>query len=122
VSSALLTIGWAAWHIPAFFYIPGYAAIGIRILPGFVFSLFAGAVVLTWLFNRSGGSVLPAVLWHASFNFVTASRAAAGVTAAVTSLLVVVWAVAVLVSGGLRERGHPAGRPCASKSCSIIRV
>jgi hypothetical protein len=26
-------------------------------------------------------------------------------------MLVVVWAVAVLVSGGLRERGRPVGRP-----------
>jgi len=102
-SSALLTIGWAAWHIPAFFYIPGYAALGLLILPGFFFSLFAGAVVLTWLYNVSGGSVMPAILWHASFNFVTASPAVAGLTAAVTSMFVVAWAVAVLTSGGLRR-------------------
>jgi hypothetical protein len=50
--------------------------------------------------------VLAAALWHASFNFVTASPAAAGFTAAVTSMLVVVWAVAVLVSGDLRPRLH----------------
>ena len=103
-STVLLTVGWAGWHVPAFFYLPSYAAIGLRILPGFFFGLFAGAVVLTWLYNRSGGSVLAAVLWHASFNFVTASPAAAGFTAAVTSMLVVVWAVAILVSGGLRSR------------------
>jgi membrane protease YdiL (CAAX protease family) len=106
VSSVLLTIGWAGWHVPAFFYLPSYAAIGLSIVPGFLFGLFAGAVVLTWLYNKSGGSVLAAALWHASFNFVTASPAAAGFTAAVTSMLVVVWAVAVLVSGGLRPRLH----------------
>jgi CAAX protease family protein len=106
VSSMLLTIGWAGWHVPAFFYLPSYAAIGLRIVPGFFFGLFAGAIVLTWLYNRSGGSVMAAALWHASFNFVTASPAAAGFTAAVTSMLVVAWAVAVLVSGGLRIRLH----------------
>lgn len=106
VSTVLLTIGWAGWHLPAFFYLPSYAAIGLSIVPGFLFGLFAGAVVLTWLYNRSGGSVLAAALWHASFNFVTASPTAAGFTAAVTSMLVVVWAVAVLVSGQLRPRLH----------------
>jgi uncharacterized protein len=106
VSSVLLTVGWAGWHVPAFFYLPSYAAIGLSIVPGFFFGLFAGAVVLTWLYNRSRGSVLAAALWHASFNFVTASPAAAGFTAAVTSMLVVVWAVAVLVSGDLRPRLH----------------
>jgi hypothetical protein len=76
VSSALLTLGWAGWHLPFFLYLPAYAAFGVGLLPGFFFALFAGAVVLTWLYNRSGGSVLAAALWHASFNFVTASPAA----------------------------------------------
>jgi len=93
-SSLLIAIGWAGWHIPAFFYLPGYAAIGPRVLPGFFLGLFAGAIVLTWLYNKSGGSVFAAALWHASFNFVTASPTG-GLIAAVTSSLVVVWAVAV---------------------------
>jgi len=104
VSTVLLTIGWAGWHLPAFFYLPSYAAMGLVIVPGFFFGLFAGAVVLTWLYNRSRGNVLAAALWHASFNFVTASPAAAGFTAAAISTMVVVWAVAILVSGGLRSR------------------
>ena len=106
VSTMLLTVAWAGWHVPAFFYLPSYAAIGPSTVPGFFFGLFAGAIVLTWLYNRSGGSVLAAALWHASFNFVTASPAAAGFTAAVVSMLVVAWAVAALVSGGLRPRLH----------------
>jgi membrane protease YdiL (CAAX protease family) len=95
-SSVILAIGWAGWHLPAFFYVPSYTAIGLRILPGFFLGLLAGAIVLTWLYNSSGGSVLAAVLWHASFNFVTASPNAAGFVAAVTSTLVMVWAVAVM--------------------------
>jgi membrane protease YdiL (CAAX protease family) len=106
VSTVLLTIAWAAWHMPAFFYLPSYAAMGLSIVPGFFFGLFAGAIVLTWLYNRSGGSVLVAALWHASFNFVTASPVAAGFTAALVSMLVVAWAVAVLVGGELRTRLH----------------
>ena len=93
VSSGLLAMAWAGWHLPAFFYVPSYAALGVWVLPGFVLGVLAGAIVLTWLYNSSGGSVLAVVLWHASFNFVTASPNAAGLSAAVTSTLVMCWAV-----------------------------
>jgi hypothetical protein len=79
---------------------------GLMMIPGFFFGLFAGAIVLTWLYNRSGRSVLAVALWHASFNFVTASPAAAGFTAAVASMLVLAWAVVVFVGGELRRRLH----------------
>jgi CAAX protease family protein len=95
-STLYLAIGWAGWHLPAFFYVPSYTAIGLRILPGFFLGVLAGAIVLTWLYNSSGGSVFAAVLWHASFNFVTASPNAGGLVAAVTSTLVMVWAIVVI--------------------------
>lgn len=95
-SSLLLSIAWAGWHLPAFFYVPSYTAIGLTIIPGFFIGILAGSVVLTWLYNSSGGSVLAVVLWHASFNFVTGSPSATGLAAAVTSTLVIVWAVVVL--------------------------
>jgi len=28
-SAVLLTVGWAGWHLPAFFYLPSYEAIGL---------------------------------------------------------------------------------------------
>ena len=95
-SSVLLSIPWAGWHLPAFFYVPSYVALGPRIVPGFFIGILAGSIVLTWLYNSSGGSVFAAVLWHASFNFVSASPNAAGLVAAVTSALVIAWAVVVL--------------------------
>lgn len=95
-SSALLTLAWGGWHLPAFFYLPSYAAIGPASVPGFFVGLFAGAVVLTWLFNDSGGVVLAPILWHASFNFVTASPNANGFVAAFTSTAVIIWAVVIL--------------------------
>jgi hypothetical protein len=84
------------YHLPAFFYAPSYTAIGLRIVPGFFLGILAGAIVLTWLYNSSGGSVFAVVLWPASFNCVTASPNAGGLVAAVTSTLVMVWAVTVL--------------------------
>ncbi|MDH5234879.1 MAG: CPBP family intramembrane metalloprotease [Gemmatimonadota bacterium] len=95
-SSLLLSIAWAGWHLPAFFYVPSYVALGLRVLPGFFLGILAGAIVLTWLYNGSRGSVLAVALWHGSFNFVSASPAASGFAAAVTSSLVMVWAVVVV--------------------------
>jgi hypothetical protein len=95
-STLLLSIGWAGWHLPAFFYIPSYTAMGASMLPGFFLGLLAGAIVLTWVYNSSGGSVLAAALWHASFNFVTAAPEAGGLVAAITITLVMVWAALVV--------------------------
>jgi membrane protease YdiL (CAAX protease family) len=95
-SSFLLSIAWAGWHLPAFFYVPSYVALGLWILPGFFLGILAGTIVLTWLYNSSRGSVLAVVLWHASFNFVSASPNAGGFVAAATSTLVMVWAIVIV--------------------------
>ena len=66
-STLLLAIGWAGWHLPAFFYVPSYTAIGLWILPGFFLGVLAGAIVLTWLYNSSSGSDCSVVLLLAPF-------------------------------------------------------
>jgi hypothetical protein len=76
--------------------VPSYTAIGVSILPAFFLGILAGAIVLTWLYNSSHGSVLAVVLWHASFNFVTASPNVGGLVAAVTSTLVMAFAAIVV--------------------------
>lgn len=97
VASLLLAVPWAMWHLPAFFYLPNYMAFGPAVVPGFVMGVAAGSVVYTWLYNSTRGSILAAVLWHGSFNFVTASAAGAGLVAAVASILVIVWAVLIVL-------------------------
>ena len=92
-ATLILWVLWALWHLPLFFYL--YDA---TILVGFLLGLLAGAVVFTWLYNSSGGSVLLVAVWHASFNLVTGCLACkTGVAAAVVSTLVMVWAVVVVV-------------------------
>ncbi len=56
-----------------------------------------GSLVLAWLFNSSGGSILIVAVWHGCFNFMTASNAGNGVLAAVVSAVVMVWAVVVVI-------------------------
>jgi len=64
--SASLVLGavWAVWHLPVFYGggIEGWA------LPIRFVSIFGAAVMYTWLFNNTGGSLLAVTLLHAGTN------------------------------------------------------
>jgi hypothetical protein len=38
------------------------------VIPAFLMSLFGGALVLTWIYNRTNGSVLLMMLFHSTVN------------------------------------------------------
>jgi hypothetical protein len=65
---------------------------------GWLIGLFAGAVVFTWLFNSSGGSVLIVAVFHGCFNYITSTNAGGGMLATVVSIAVMVWAVVVVLA------------------------
>jgi membrane protease YdiL (CAAX protease family) len=89
-ATLILAFFWALWHLPQFFYV--FEPI---MAPGWAIGIFAGAVVLTWLYN-STRSVLIVSAWHASFNFMTASIADTGLLPALMSAFVIFWAVTLL--------------------------
>lgn len=66
-SSLILGLLWAGWHIP-FYFEPGYAANGMP-LPIFMIVVTALAILFTWIYNNSGGSLLLTMLAHFFFNF-----------------------------------------------------
>lgn len=93
LSATIILAGfWALWHLPQFFY-----ALDPSIAVGWVIGLFAGAVVLTWLYNSTGNSILMVAIWHACFNFMTTSKTDIGIIQAMLITVVIVWAVAVIV-------------------------
>jgi membrane protease YdiL (CAAX protease family) len=103
-AALLLTPIWALWHLPYFFLIASYRDLAPPAYVGFVFALGCGSVILAWLYNRTGGSILACAVWHASYNLTTATAAAdQGAIAAVTSAFVVIQAI-VLVRLELRAR------------------
>jgi membrane protease YdiL (CAAX protease family) len=107
-ATVILAPLWALWHLPQFFVIQTYREFGPVDYVGMVFGLSCGAFVLTWLYNRSGGSILLVVLWHGMYNLVGATQAATGTLAAVISTLIMIQAI-VLIAWELRAR-H-LGRP-----------
>ena len=61
-----LTLIWAFWHFPFFFYRFNFS-VGISI--GFFFGIFVGAIILTSIYNSSKGMLIPAMLFHFLNNF-----------------------------------------------------
>ena len=91
--NATLVLGvlWALWHLPIFFYLFDPA-----IAIGWFLGLMSGAIMFTWLYNSTDGSLLAVALWHGAFNFITASAAGEGHGAAIMSTLVMIWAVVLI--------------------------
>lgn len=65
-ASLILGVVWAAWHVPLFF-MPGMPQFGMPI-PAFMIYTVALSVVLTYLAQRTQGSVLVATLFHGAVN------------------------------------------------------
>lgn len=105
---------WAVWHLPLF-YVPSETIYYRNPVLGFAVSITLLSVLMTWVYNNTGGSLLPAILFHASFNWSQAmfpildsdpaSLAFVVLLAAVTVAVVVHWGPERLVrsSGGGRS-------------------
>jgi uncharacterized protein len=66
LASLILGVLWALWHLPVFFN----PDTSYSNLPFFLFLPFIVlvAVIMTWVFNSTGGSVLMAMFFHAVIN------------------------------------------------------
>jgi membrane protease YdiL (CAAX protease family) len=96
-SSATWILGcmWVGWHLPTFLYLNTYQSLSWIVLPGLVFGILCGAVVLTWLYNGTGGSVLMIAVWHALFDLTTASQVTQNIMPIVATAGVIAWALFV---------------------------
>lgn len=65
-STILLTIIWALWHLPFFFYRFNFS-VGIAI--GFFFGIFVGSILLSSIYNSSKGMLIPVIIFHFLNNF-----------------------------------------------------
>ncbi len=90
-ATLILGLLWAAWHAPTFFY--NYELSAFSVL-AFTVSILSGALLLTWLYNSTGGSVLATLVWHGAFNAATAG--AEGLVAPIATAAVI---LAVILIG-----------------------
>jgi membrane protease YdiL (CAAX protease family) len=99
LATLILTLFWLGWHIPSFFY--RYELSGGMLL-GFILGLFAGSIVLTFLFNYTKGSLLAVSLWHFTFNMVSMIGTEA-VLAATMSTIIMIVAVFLAIKYGMKD-------------------
>ncbi len=104
--AATLLVGllWGGWHLPLFFWI-GNAMAEYPFLPWFV-SLMGQTFIYTWLYNRTGGSLLIVSLFHISVNTLGALLAGSVPGVAVASAAAAV--VVVVALGPARAWLEPA--------------
>jgi len=105
-ATLVLTAFWALWHWPIFLYWPGFIGLGFGGAVGWFVSLWLGAMILTWLYDESGGSLLVVVLFHTSINAVFANpNPAAFAPLAVGVMITLIGCAAALV---IFARPNPA--------------
>ncbi|MFQ6089007.1 MAG: type II CAAX prenyl endopeptidase Rce1 family protein [Candidatus Methanofastidiosia archaeon] len=67
VSSLILGLMWGLWHLPYFFI--GEAIIYQHAIFGLIISDILIAILMTWLYNNTGGSILTALIFHTTISF-----------------------------------------------------
>ncbi|HEX6383683.1 MAG TPA: CPBP family intramembrane glutamic endopeptidase, partial [Anaerolineae bacterium] len=102
VASLIVGVIWGVWHLPKFL---GTGVSSERSFAWFVVAHVALAVLYTWLYNNTGGSLLLVTLFHASNNtaatFLPVSFAAVGgIVPNLMIVLTIVTAIVVTVIAG----------------------
>jgi len=108
VGSLILGLLWGLWHLPEFM-VPDWAATSggsdLLAIVKFVLFAIAGAIVLTWVFNNTKGSVLMAILVHTAIDApLLPFSVTLGPSEAMNGMLLSLGVVALLVVAFTRGR------------------
>jgi len=70
-ASIVIGIVWALWHLPQFFRTDTFhAQMGLSFLPLYVVAEIVLAIIITWVYNKTGGSLLVGgIILHNADNF-----------------------------------------------------
>ena len=109
VATLILGMLWAGWHLPMFFNRDTYMQMGIMGFPMLALSLLFAAMIFTWLYNSTGGSIWIAIVFHAVFNWLTANEAGGQFAAAILSVAIILWALYIPRRYGV-ENAAPLAR------------
>ena len=98
-SALILSLFWAGWHIPLFSLAMGLKGMGLVGVPGWFFFIVTGSVLLAWIYNSTGGSILIVSVFHGTLDIAINSPSGPEL-ANVMGALVTIWGLAALVWAG----------------------
>ncbi|MEP7320410.1 MAG: CPBP family intramembrane glutamic endopeptidase [Saprospiraceae bacterium] len=96
-ASLVLTVLWALWHLPLFFYRPGYVTMELAGIVGWVTSLLTGCILLTWLYNSSGASILICAIFHSTIDIAFTSDIADKNIVNYMGILITIWGILIIL-------------------------
>lgn len=96
-SAFLLTIFWAVWHWPLFFYRPGFVSMGLSEIVGWLFSLLTGSVLLSWFYNSSKGSLLVCAVFHSTIDIVFLTDFKGQNITDYMGILITIWGILIII-------------------------
>lgn len=67
VSGLIIGFMWSVWHLPLFIFLP--KAVGSMPIWFYIPLMISMGLVFSWLYNKTNGSVLLAILLHGGMNF-----------------------------------------------------
>lgn len=97
VASIVLALFWALWHLPLFFYRPGYETMEFAGIAGWVFSLLTGSILLTWLYNSSRGSIIICAIFHSTVDIAFTADIADKNVINYMGFLITVWGIVTIL-------------------------
>lgn len=103
-ATLIVAVAWAVWHTPFFFILSTYTGFNAMTLVMFPLGLASGAVVLTWLYNHTGRSILAVALWHTLYNMAVATAGATDLIQGVVTAVVMVAATGLVAAEIVADR------------------
>jgi membrane protease YdiL (CAAX protease family) len=107
-AAIIVSVIWAAWHLPLFGITATYRAMPAAGFVGFFFSMLTASFLLTWLSLRAGGSILVVAAFHAAFDIATTTPTTTDVLPMLMGALITLVGLAVLPSLARAARTDPA--------------
>ena len=96
-SSIVLTLFWALWHLPLFFYRAGYTTMDSTGIFGWIFSLLTGSILLTCLYNSSRASILICAVFHSTIDIAFTADFADKNIVNYMAFLITVWGILTII-------------------------
>ncbi|MDH5294194.1 MAG: CPBP family intramembrane metalloprotease, partial [Acidimicrobiia bacterium] len=105
-ATLIVALIWTLWHVPSFTFVPGYVAMDLAGFVGLFFSFLTGALIMTWIYNGSGGNLLALALFHASLDITINTPTGSDMLYTAYGAAITVAGIAVLLRYGWRNLAH----------------